>query len=425
MSDEHQVGTPVEQSISPVPTLSPRLRGMPPWIPWLIAFAALAAATFLLALWAFGRLRDLLVIILVSLFLALAIEPAVNWLAARGIRRGAATLLVFLVLFALLGGFFVALGSLLVNEVRAFAEDLPDTVDGVIAWINETFNAELSSDDLEEGLQIDSATLQDWATQAIGNVLGISASVAGFVFRTFTVLLFTYYLSAEGPRFRRYMVSLFPPTKQREVLRAWEIAIEKTGGYIYSRALMAIVSFLVHWALFTALEVPNALALAIWVGVVSQFIPTVGTYLAGAVPIVVALAEQPIDALWIFIFIVVYQQFENYVLQPKITSRTVKIHPALAFGAVFAGVALLGAVGAFIAIPIVASAQAFLSTYIRRYEVMDHHLANIGGRTTATTSASGRSGVATPPTNSTPQPAQAPPIEGQAGPPDDQAATCT
>lgn len=378
MSDEEKGA----QALAAAPSAMPRLRGMPPWIPWMIALAALAAASFLLALWAFGRLRDLFVIVLVSLFLALAIEPAVNWLAARGIRRGAATLLVFFVLFALAGGFFFALGSLLVNEVRSFAEDLPDTVDGVIKWVNETFNADLSSEDLQEGLQIDSATLQRWAGQALGNVLGISASVAGFLFRTFTVLLFTYYLSADGPRFRRYVVSLFPPTKQSEVLRAWEITIEKTGGYIYSRLLMAIVSFLAHWALFEILDVPNALALGIWVGLVSQFIPTVGTYLAGAVPIVVALAEQPIDALWIFIFIVVYQQFENYLLQPKITSRTVKIHPAVAFGAVFAGVALLGAVGAFIAIPIVASGQAFLSTYIRRYDVMDHRLATVDQRGT-------------------------------------------
>jgi predicted PurR-regulated permease PerM len=212
------------------------------------------------------------------------------------------------------------------------------------------------------------------------NVLGLGASVFAFVFRLFTILLFTYYLSAEGPRFRRHVVSLFPPARQGEVLRAWEIAIDKTGGYIYSRGLMAIVSFVAHYILLLVLDIPNALALAIWVGVVSQFIPTVGTYLAGAVPIIVALAEDPIDALWIFLFILVYQQFENYILQPKITSKTVQIHPALAFGAVIAGASLLGPIGAFIAIPIAASASAFLATYVRRYEVTDPAVANIDGK---------------------------------------------
>jgi predicted PurR-regulated permease PerM len=355
-----------------------RHRGMPPWIPRVILFAIIAVSAFLLGKWAFERLQGLIVTLLVSLFLALAIEPAVNLLARRGLRRGLATMIVFLILFIVVGGFFFALGSLFFNEVNTIAKDLPDYVDGVITWVNNTFGTDLSTEDFQSGISVDSATLGRYGTQVATNVLGLGASVFGFIFRLFTILLFTYYLSAQGPQFRRHVVSLFPPARQGEVLRAWEIAIEKTGGYIYSRALMALISFVAHYILLMALDIPNALALAIWVGVVSQFIPTVGTYLAGAVPIIVALAEQPIDALWIFIFILCYQQFENYLLQPKITSRTVRIHPALAFGAVIAGASLLGALGAFIAIPIAASASAFLSTYVRRYEVADPSLASIG-----------------------------------------------
>ena len=359
-----------------------RHRGMPPWIPRVILFAFIAVSVFLLGKWAFERLQGLIVTLLVSLFLALAIEPAVNLLARRGLRRGLATLLVFFVLFIVVSGLFVALGRLFLTEVNAIADHLPDYVDGVINWVNNTFNTHLSTTDLQSGLAIDSETLGRYGTKVATNVLGLGASVFGFVFRLFTILLFTYYLSAEGPRFRRHVVSLFPPERQGEVLRAWEIAIDKTGGYIYSRGLMAIVSIAAHYILLLALDIPNALALAIWVGVVSQFIPTVGTYLAGAVPIIVALAEQPIDALWIFIFILIYQQFENYILQPKITSKTVQIHPALAFGAVIAGASLLGPIGAFIAIPIAASASAFLSTYVKRYEVTDPAVANIDSKST-------------------------------------------
>jgi predicted PurR-regulated permease PerM len=383
---------------APVETVSERHRGMPPWVPRVILFVFIAASVFLLATWAFQRLQGLIVTLLVSLFLALAIEPAVNVLAKRGLRRGIATVLVFFVLFIVIAGFFVALGRLFLTEVNAIAEHLPDYVDGVIGWVNDTFNTHLSSADLQSGLAIDSETLGRYGTQVATNVLGLGASVFAFVFRLFTILLFTYYLSAEGPSFRRHVVSLFPPAQQGEVLRAWEIAIDKTGGYIYSRALMAIVSFVAHYILLLVLDIPNALALAIWVGVVSQFIPTVGTYLAGAVPIIVALAEDPIDALWIFLFILVYQQFENYILQPKITSKTVQIHPALAFGAVIAGASLLGPIGAFIAIPIAASASAFLSTYVRRYEVTDPAIAvdskptgsgASGGPSTATKPAGG------------------------------------
>ena len=93
--------------------------------------------------------------------------------------------------------------------------------------------------------------------------------------------------------------------------------------------------------------------------------------LATTLPILIALTENPWDALWVLGFVVVYQQFENYVLQPRITARTVDIHPAVAFGSVVAGTALLGAVGALIAIPVTATLQGFFAAYVRRYEVTD------------------------------------------------------
>jgi predicted PurR-regulated permease PerM len=352
-------------------------RAMPPWIPRAIGLVLLSVAGFMFAWWAFGRLKGLLIILLVSMFLSLAIEPAVNWLADRGMRRGVATMVLFLLLFVTMVAFSVALGSLLVSELASIVQNLPDYADRVIKLTNDTFGTRLSAEDLPDKLSINSQLLQNYGQSAASNVVNLSASVLGGLFKLFTVLLFGFYLSAEGPKFRRYVVSLFPPSKQSEVLRAWEITIDKTGGYIYSRALMAVISFVAHYVFFTLIGLPYGLALAAWVGLVSQFIPTVGTYLAGALPILVALAEQPIDALWILIFVLVYQQFENYLVQPRITAKTLQVHPAVAFGAVIAGAALLGPVGGFLGIPLAASGQAFFSTYIRRYEIAEPRLAEL------------------------------------------------
>jgi predicted PurR-regulated permease PerM len=157
------------------------------------------------------------------------------------------------------------------------------------------------------------------------------------------------------PWLRRTLCSALPPARQAEVLRAWDIAVVRTGGYLYFRALMALISGIAHYIVFQVLGVPYAPALAVWVGLVSQFIPTVGTYLAGALPILIAFTENPWDALWVLCLVVVYQQFENYLPQPRITARTVDIHPAVVFGSVLTGTALLGAVGALIAIPVTAT----------------------------------------------------------------------
>jgi predicted PurR-regulated permease PerM len=103
--------------------------------------------------------------------------------------------------------------------------------------------------------------------------------------------------------------------------------------------------------------VPYPLALGLWVGLVSQFVPSVGTYLAGALPVLIALLNRPVDALWVLVFIVVYQQVENMVLSPRITSRTMALHPAVAFGAL-------------LALSAAASVQALVSSYLHRYEVV-------------------------------------------------------
>ncbi len=342
---------------------------MPPWLPRAFLLAAATITGLLAAFWVLERLQGLLTVLLVSLFLAFAIEPAVNWLARRGMRRGPATGLVFLVLTALVVGFLWTLGALLVEQVTTLVKNAPEYADRGVEWINDTFHQDLSSTDIQKYATDWSSTLEGYLTGLAGNVWGIGTAAIGALFQGLGILLFTYYFAADGPRIRTAVCSLLPPRRQRHVLRAWDIAVEKTGGYIYSRGLLALASTLAHYALLRTLDVPSAFALALWVGVVSQFIPTVGTYLAGALPVIVGLVHGPSTALWILGFIVLYQQFENYVLQPRITATTLDMHPAVAFGAVLAGAALLGATGALLAIPVTATVQAFSGAYIRRYDV--------------------------------------------------------
>ncbi|WP_413801745.1 AI-2E family transporter [Streptomyces iranensis] len=343
---------------------------MPRWLPRAMVLALALVACFRLATWAFDQLTGLLLNILIAFFLALAIEPAVDRMAARGMRRGLATGLVFLAILVGTAGFFTLLGSMLADQIITMVQDFPKYLDDVVSWINDTFHTHLSRLEIQDSL-LHSDWLQSYVKNSADNVLDVSAQVLGGLFKTLTVTLFAFYFAADGPRLRRALCSVLPPTRQVEVLRAWEIAVAKTGGYIYSRGLMALISGVAHYILLEALGVPYAPALAVWVGLISQFIPTIGTYLAGALPMLIAFTIEPWYALWVLIFVVIYQQFENYLLQPRITARTVDIHPAVSFGSVIAGTALLGAVGALIAIPATATLQAFLGAYIKRYDVTD------------------------------------------------------
>lgn len=344
---------------------------MPGWVPQaIVLFFAGAAALFTLA-WLIRELRGLLLILLVSLFLALALEPAVNYLGRRGWRRGVATGLVFLGLVVAIAGFVAAISVLVVDQVSSFADEADSYGDQIEDYARDWFDADIDVDEAIDDLTAEDGPLREFAEN---NAADIATAVLGGVFQAFTVALFTFYLVADGPRLRRAICSILRPERQREVLRAWELAIDKTGGYIYSRALLALLSATATWIALTIIGVPYALALALWVGIISQFIPVVGTYIGGALPVVIAGLHEPVDIIWTLAFIIVYQQIENYLFAPRITAHTMEMHPAVAFGTVIAGAALIGPVGAVLALPAAAVGQAFVSTYVQRHDVVESSL---------------------------------------------------
>jgi predicted PurR-regulated permease PerM len=259
---------------------------------------------------------------------------------------------------------------LVIDQVQELIQRVPEWLREASVYTERWFDVELTSAELLDQIAGAEANISQLAT----NVASIGALLLGLVFQVLTIGLFTFYLVADGPQFRRAVCSLLPPRRQHEILAAWDIAIDKTGGYLYSRLLLAVINALFSFIVLQALGVPFALPLALWQGFVSQFIPVVGTYIAAAIPLLVALLEDPWAALFFLIFVVVYQQIENYLLSPRITARTMQLHPAVAFGAAIAGGSISGLIGAFMALPAAAVIQATVSTYLTRHEVVETEL---------------------------------------------------
>jgi predicted PurR-regulated permease PerM len=343
---------------------------MPRWIPRLLLLIVLTYFAALLALTAFRALRHVILWLLAALFLSFALEPAVNWLVSRGWRRGVATGLVIFGL-ALLGLVAVAaMVPLVIDQVSELITQVPAWLRRASTYTERWFDVELTGEKILDQI----ATAEEDVAAIASNVASVGQFILGLIFQILTIGLFTFYLVADAPRFRRTVCSVLPPQRQREVLAAWEIAVDKTGGYLYSRLLLAAVSAAVSFVVFQALGIPFALPLALFFGFVSQFIPVVGTYFAAAVPLTVALLENPWSALILLIYVVLYQQVENYLLAPKVTARTMQLHPAVAFFAVLAGGAFGGVIGAFLALPAAAIIQATVSTYLTRHEVVESEL---------------------------------------------------
>jgi predicted PurR-regulated permease PerM len=176
---------------------------------------------------------------------------------------------------------------------------------------------------------------------------------------------------AQGPQLRRVVLSRFRPRRQRQILEVWEEAIRQTGGYFYSRLLIAVINgslmFLVLWIR----NVPFAAPLAVFEAAVATFIPAIGTYIGGAAPVAGALLVSPLDAIIALAWIIVYQQIENYLLAPKLTAKTMDVAAPLAFAAALIGGALGGFLFAFLSLPVAGIIQSVIRNYGHRYEVID------------------------------------------------------
>jgi predicted PurR-regulated permease PerM len=338
----------------------------------LVLVVAFATLTIIRAL------RTVLVMVAVSLFLSFAMEPAVQWLARRGMRRVIATSLVFVFALLTLVGVIALMLPLFISQLAELAANVPDIIDefdgDVVSHL--PFGIDLAA---SPGLRSELTAFSDGLSDELravllgagGEVINLGRTAVGMLFQLATIGLLTFYLVSDGPRFRRALAGPLPPGRQREMLAIWEIAVAKTGGYIYSRILLAVAAAVVHAAFFFVIELPSPIPLAVFIGVTSAFVPVIGTYLGAFAALLVAFVNDPVDALFVGLFAIGYQQLENYFLAPRIQSTTMDVHPAIAFLSVIIGGSLLGAVGALLALPTTAVIQALLSTYVRRHELID------------------------------------------------------
>lgn len=313
---------------------------------------------------------SLLFTVVMAWFFSLAMEPAVSRLAHH-MRRGAATGLVMLGVVVFLGVFFGLFGQLVVEQVAGLVRSVPDLAENLLAWVNRTFGTGYRMSDLMSSIDLSPERAAGVASDLAGGVLVILGSIAGGIATFFTFSLLLFYLSADGPRLRRWIASLFPPSAQRTTVVVWDTTAEKTGRYVAARVILAAVNSTASGIVFAIIGLPSWLALALWTGLVAQFVPAIGTYISIVLPVLVGLlSPNPWLGVIVLAWGILYQQIENLTIEPRISARAVNIHPAVSFGSVILGVSMFGVAGALLAIPVVAMLLSLLDLYRTRYELL-------------------------------------------------------
>ncbi|WP_392543106.1 AI-2E family transporter [Oryzobacter telluris] len=307
--------------------------------------------------------------VIMSWFAALAMEPAVARLS-KWMPRAAATATVMGTLLLAVVGFLWAFGSLLVDQLVQLVEAAPDIATEVLNQVNRTTGSQYTFDNLLESTGLDPTDLTGYAQTVAFGVLGFLTAVLSTVFGLFVVAFFVFYMSVGMPTLRLWIARRVPPRYQVPFLTAWDLTRVKVGGYIAARVVLASINALASGVAFFALDLPYWLPLALWTGLVAQFIPNVGTYVSIALPVLVGLTSgNPLLGLWVLVYGIAYQQVENLTLEPRISAKAVDVHPAVSFASALLGAQLFGLSGALMGVPVAAAIMAMLEIYQRRYEI--------------------------------------------------------
>ena len=312
-------------------------------------------AGFLLSQWVFGLLMavgSVLILILVSLFLAVGLNPAVEWLMRRGVRRSWSVFLVILAVIAVITGFVLTVAPVVSDQVTAMGNNLPDWVDRLKAnqHVQDLDAKYHVIDKLQSYIQSG-----DLARNLFGGVLGIGLRLLGFLANVFVVIVLTLYFLGSLPAIRRGAYRLAPASRRERVTALGDQVLASVGGYVsgaFVVALCAGISTLVF--LFAVGLGSYAVALALIVALL-DVIPMVGATLGAVIVSAIGFATDVHTGIACVIFYVIYQQVENYLIYPRVMSRSVDIPGAMTVIAALVGASLLGVVGALLAIPTAAA----------------------------------------------------------------------
>jgi len=322
--------------------------------PFVVGFTA--GLGLLLAYTLFLLIQDaasILILIFIALFLAIGLNPAVVRLQRWGLPRGLAVAAVGLAVLALLAGGLLALVPPVVTQTGALIENLPDYIEQMRR--SETLR------DLNDQYQIidrlQSAATASNMTKAAGGVLGGAQVVFGAVFNVLTVVVLTIYFLAAFDRLRLGAYKLVPKSRRARVQTIGDEILAKVGAFMAGALAIALIAGVATWVFLMIVGITYPFALAVVVAV-CDLIPQVGATLGAVVVSAVGFATSGVSVgVACIVFFVVYQQVENFIIYPKVMRRAVKVSDLAAILSALLGIALLGVVGALIAIPAVAAVQ--------------------------------------------------------------------
>ncbi|WP_412741665.1 AI-2E family transporter [Krasilnikovia sp. MM14-A1004] len=302
--------------------------------------------------------RGIIVLVLIGLFVAVSLDPAVRWMTARGLRRPWAVAILVVAGLVLLAGFVWSLvppitrqGSALVTELPGYLRRLSDQSQ-TVREITDRYHLTARLTGLASALP----------GKLTGGAVGFLHRFLGALTSTVTVLVLAVYFMADLTRLRRGLVRVVPSARRPRVAHTVDVITDKVGAYMIGNLLISLIAGVATFACLELLRVPYAAPLAVTVAL-TDLIPMIGATLGAAICVLVALGTSGVwpQAVIVLLFFIAYQQLENYFIAPRVLRDSVSLSAVTVLLVALAGGTLLGLVGAVMAIPLAATAKVLLS----------------------------------------------------------------
>jgi predicted PurR-regulated permease PerM len=332
--------------------------------PRTIVSVSLILVGIAMALWIVWVSRHVITWVLVSLFLALAINPAIEAIQHRGIKhRGTAAGLIYLTVVLAVAALIAAFVPTLVHQVNNFVDALPHYVSdltsgkGPFGFLETKYHVVEKAQDLVKG------NGGAKVSGGFGTVVDVTKTLATGVAGVITIIFMTFFMLLEGPTWIERFFGLVPPDQQSRWREVGHRIYKTIGGYITGNLLISFIAAVSSTIVLLIMGVPYPLALGLLVFIL-DLIPLAGATIAAVILTLVALSHSVTAAIVVGIFFVVYQQLENHLLQPLVYGRTVQLSPLAVLIAVLIGAEVAGVLGALGAIPIAGSLQVILIDWL-------------------------------------------------------------
>lgn len=322
----------------------------------------------ILGLAALNKIAHALLILLVAFFLALALNAPVHWIAEHlpGKRRGSrsvATSISFFIVIAVLAGFVATVIPPTVRQVSSFISAVPEIVDDTRHEDN-ALGRFIRDNNLEGTVNNLSDELTNVVKGSGGTAVSTVGTVGNGIFTTIMVLALTFMMLVEGPRWVNLAKRFVPLERRDQAVRLTRDMYKVVRGFVNGQVTIAFIASIFVLPVMLILDIPYAGALAAIV-FLCQLIPMIGAFIAGTIVSLVGLTVSLPTALLILAYYVLYQQIENYVLQPRIQANATNMSPLLVLSSVIIGVNLSGIVGGLLAIPVVGCLRIIVIDYLQ------------------------------------------------------------